>query len=395
MHILQVTPYYAPAYAYGGVVRAVEGMARALVARGHQVTVLTTDALDGERVYEGARDDWRDGVRVVRVPNIVPAWRARFNLSTPRHFRAVAQRLVPAADIVHCHEFRTVENLLVTPIAVEQAKPLVLSAHGTLNIGTGRGRLKRLWDTLFSPTVARRFDHIIALTATELAEAQALWPQFGRRRVPATFGIIPNGIHPSEFMELPSGEALRQRYQLGDGLVVLFMGRLHPRKGLLPLAQAFVRVAPPSARLLVVGPDEGMAAPLRALGDARIVLTGLLTGEERLSALSAADLFALPATGEGLSMAALEAMAAGLPLLLSPGCNLPEAEAAGAACIVPPTTDSLAVALEALLASADLREAMGKAARQLALARFTWEGVAEQLEAAYQRCIAQSASGGD
>ena len=54
MHILHLSPYYRPAYAFGGVVRAVEGIAGALAARGHQVTVLTTDALDQKRRY-GAR----------------------------------------------------------------------------------------------------------------------------------------------------------------------------------------------------------------------------------------------------------------------------------------------------------------------------------------------------
>lgn len=394
MHILHVTPYYAPAYAYGGVVRAVEGMARALVARGHRVTILTTDALDARQVYHGPLDEELDGVRVVRAPNIIPSWRGRFNLSTPRHFRAFAQMLVPSSDIVHCHEFRTVENLLATPVAFEHAKPLVLSAHGTLDRTTGRTRLKALWDRLLSSALAQRFDHIIALTAAERADIEMLWGQFGRRRIPPLFSVIPNGVNPLEFVNLPSGAALRNRYQLGDGLIVLFLGRLHPRKGALPLAQAFCRVAPPDARLLFVGPDEGIASELRALGDRRIVLTGLLTGEARLAAFGIADIFALPATGEGLPMAALEAMAAGLPLLLSPGCNLSEAEEVGAARIVPPLASSIAEALEELLADSALRANMGAAARQLALTRFTWRAVAEQLEMVYESCRVQSGSGG-
>lgn len=64
MHILHLSPYYKPAYAFGGVVRAVEGMAGALVKRGHQVTVLTTDALDQTARYGGAADEMADGVRV-------------------------------------------------------------------------------------------------------------------------------------------------------------------------------------------------------------------------------------------------------------------------------------------------------------------------------------------
>ena len=70
MRILHLTPYYKPAYAFGGVVRAVEGMARALVERGHQVTVLTTDAMDYKRRLSGAQDETIDGVRIIRCPNV-------------------------------------------------------------------------------------------------------------------------------------------------------------------------------------------------------------------------------------------------------------------------------------------------------------------------------------
>src|SRR5262245_46498926 len=113
LKILHVTPYYAPAYAYGGVVRAVEGMAMAMARRGHQVTVLTTDALDPTARYTGPMDEQRDGVRVLRARNLIP--RGQTNLSTPNTMQPIAHDLLPAADIVHCHEFRTVENLLVTP----------------------------------------------------------------------------------------------------------------------------------------------------------------------------------------------------------------------------------------------------------------------------------------
>src|SRR3954463_14373925 len=83
LNLLHLTPYYAPAYAFGGVTRAVEGMARALAARGHSVTVLTTDALSQTERYRGALDIDQDGVRVVRVPNRSVMLRGRLNLSTP------------------------------------------------------------------------------------------------------------------------------------------------------------------------------------------------------------------------------------------------------------------------------------------------------------------------
>lgn len=384
MHIVHVTPYYAPAYAYGGVTRSVEGMARALARRGHRVTVLTTDAYDRDSAYAGPLDEVKDGVRVRRARNFSLRLRARLNLSTPWGLRALAGEVIPEAEIVHVHEFRTVENLLVTPAAERLGKPLVVSPHGTLALGTGRSSLKQIWDALLSPAMARRFGCVTSLSAAEQAEAQALWQRWGAA---ARFVVIPNGIDPAEYADLPGREAFRQRYGLGDGPVCLFMARLHPRKGVEPLIRAFRQVAVPEARLVIAGPDEGLLEKLRGLGGEGVVFTGYLSGAERLAALAAADLLALPAVGEGLPMGVLEAMAAGLPVLISPGCNLPEAAAAGAGMEVEPTVEALAEALEALLSDPARRAEMGAAARRLVEARFTWDAAAGQLEDTYRNLI--------
>lgn len=383
MRILHITPYYAPAYAFGGVVRAVEGMARALARQGHDVTVLTTDALDHTARYTGPAEEIREGVRVVRVPNLSHPLRARLNLSTPPEMRRAAERLLPGMDVVHCHEFRTMENLLVLPIAERLGTLTVLSPHGTLTQSTGRSGFKRLWDRLLSPGIAQRIQHVIGLTQQEVESAAALWPTFGRRMMPTLFSVIPNGVDPQDFAPLPSGEDFRARYGLGAGPVVLFMGRLHPRKGVDVLARAFRQADVEGARLVIAGPDEGMIEALRPLLDARIILTGYLNTHERLEALAAADVFALPATGEGLSMAVLEALAAGLPVILSPGCNFPEAAACGAGLEVAPQVEPLAAALRSLLTDAPRRAAMGQHARHLIGERYTWDAVAAQLVAVY------------
>jgi glycosyltransferase involved in cell wall biosynthesis len=310
-------------------------------------------------------------------------------LSTPSGMRPIAQTLVPDADVVHCHEFRTVENLLVTPIAVEQHKPLVLSPHGTMALDTGRGKIKTGWDQLLGPTVARRFNLVIGLTQNEVETVKVVWKHFGRRKMKARFSVIPNGIDPTEFAHLKGGSKFREKHGLGSGPVCLFMGRLHARKGVDVLVPAFQQAAAhiPAARLLIVGPDEGMLTTLQTLADERTVFTGYLGGDERLAAFAAADMLALPATGEGLSMAVLEAMGAGLPVILSPGCNLPEAAEWGAGLEVEPQVEALAEALYTLLSDRRLRAEMSAAARQLVHERFTWDAVAEQLERVYEKLL--------
>jgi glycosyltransferase involved in cell wall biosynthesis len=378
MRILHVTPYYSPAYAFGGVVRAVEGLAKAQAAQGHQITILTTDALSLEaRLVAG--EETHNGIRIIRAKNW--AYRARrYNLSTPFSISSIAKNLLPQTDIVHLHEFRTVENLLIAPLAAKLNKPLILSPHGTTNTQTGRSSLKLLWDKLLSPRIAPKIAHVVALAEAELDDIQALWTQFGQTKT--GFSIVPNGVNLADFANLPNPVAFRQKFDLGDARIILFMGRLHARKGVEVLTRAFLQARLPNTKLLLAGPDEGMRVSLKSLANEDVILTGYLSGEERLAALAAASLFALPAIGEGLSMAVLEAMAAGLPVLLSPGCNFPEAETANAGKIVVSEVESLQAAMQAMFSDANLVQ-MGQNARQLIRERFTWERVLAQLDTVY------------
>lgn len=387
MHILQLTPYYAPAYAFGGVVRAVEGLAGALAARGHRITILTTDALDQRRRYTGPPDETRDDIRIVRCRNASVWLRGGLNLSTPRDLRRAAKAILPDVDVLHLHELRTAENLLVTPIAAAMSVPIALSPHGTINLGTGRSRLKRGWDRLLSRQLLSRIDHIIALTEAERVEAEQLWAALASRQ-PAT-SVIPNGVNPREFESLPAATEFRARFDLGAAPTVLYMGRLQARKGVDVLLRAFLAADVADSRLLIAGPDEGMLGKLRELaaGDERVVFAGYLDGSERLEALAAADVFALPAVGEGHSIAVLEALAAGLPVVLSPGCNMDEVADAEAGFVVEATVDAFAVALRRLLHDESLRQEMGMDARLLAREKYSWARAAADMERVYGRLL--------
>jgi len=395
VNLLHVIPYYAPAWAYGGSVRAATDLTRALAQAGHRVTVLTTDTLSQAERAPVLRETL-DGVEVLRVRNLSNALRGRLNLSTPRGMAAAARTLIAERqiDLIHCHELRTVENLRVVPVAKALGVPIVVSPHGTLPLNTGRPTFKRAWDWVPGRWLLLRFDAVIALTRDEAADARALW---AARGIDIPIYIVPNGVHPDEFAALPPRDAARTRWNLGAGPVVLFLGRLHERKGLQRLLPAFAGALEqvPEARLLVAGPDEGMLAALQAQARAlaleeRVIFTGLLTGPARLEALAAADLFALPAEGEGFSMAALEALACGLPVLLTPGCHFPEAAEAGAGVVVPREVEPLREALIALLADPDRRAAMSQQARALIAERYTWPQIVAQLEAAYASVIARA-----
>ncbi len=388
MHILHITPYYAPAYEYGGVVRAVEGMAGALMQRQHTITILTTDALNATtRIHRDQKEVTdSNGIRIIRAPNLSNALRWRYNLSLPLDLTQSARRIISQSrpDVVHLHEFRTAENLMLAKIFTENAIPIVMSPHGTLIYDTGRSLLKQVWDRLFSKQVASRIKHVIALTQQEKADVQRLWRTLKLKELPVS--VIPNGVHLPTTAEYHDAPAFLP--DVRNRRVVLFLGRLHQRKGVDVLLRAFKQADVPDTLLILAGPDQGMQAQLAPLLDERIVMTGYLDSAQREQALGVADVFALPATGEGLSMAVLEALSAGVPVLISPGCNLPDVADAGAGLIVAPQVDALAAALRQLLTHDQTAlQRMGENARQLAQERFSWPTIAAQLEAVYQHVL--------
>lgn len=392
LSVLHVTPYCAPAWAFGGVPRAVTDLASAQAAAGHRVAILTTDALDAT-TRTPVREEVRNGVRIVRALTLSPRLRASLNLSIPIGLSARARRLVEESPVhvVHCHELRTVENLIVVPKAAHRGAHVLVSPHGTLSYQTGRGRAKRAWDALVGHRLASLIGTVVALTDVEAAEARALWKALGAPLPDDGVAVVPNGVNADEFARLPPRSTFRDARALGEGPLILFLGRLAERKGLRLLVDAFAAVAPdmPNATLVLAGPDFGMRGVLatqamaRGVGH-RVVFPGLLTGEARLAVLAAADVFVLPAVGEGLSVAVLEAMACGLPVVLGAGCHFPEAVDAGAAVSAPADSAGLAAVLGQLMRSPSLRDIGGRG-RELVRQRYAWAGIVARLDAVYRR----------
>jgi glycosyltransferase involved in cell wall biosynthesis len=206
---------------------------------------------------------------------------------------------------------------------------------------------------------------------------------------------IPNGIFPEEFALLPARGTFRQQHpELGDAPYVLFLSRLHYKKGLDYLARAFEILATkvPNLRLVVVGPDGGARADFEArvagagLADRTHVL-GPLYGTEKLAALVAAAAFCLPSRQEGFSMAILEAMACGIPVVISENCNFPEVALASAGCVVPLEASALADALLRVVANPIAAKQMGECGRRLVRQHYTWPAIARLSIDNYEQAI--------
>ena len=172
---------------------------------------------------------------------------------------------------------------------------------------------------------------------------------------------------------------------------MLFLSRLHTKKGLDILAQAFVLLAGsyPYVDLVVAGPDGGARDAFVTLVDQlgiedRVHLTGPLYCNGKLRALVDASCFCLPSRQEGFSVAITEAMACGLPVVVSDACHFPEVKSAHAGAVVSLDPAEVASALAGILDNPAMASIMGRNGQRLVRENYTWPRIAEQTIQGYQ-----------
>ncbi|MHB8468462.1 MAG: glycosyltransferase [Gaiellaceae bacterium] len=354
MRILQVTSYYAPAWAYGGPPRVMSEFAAGLAGRGHEVTVLTTDVLDEERRARPRREVL-DGVRVERFPNLSNrlAWRTKKYV--PPGLVLAAARRIRGFDVVHATDVRTLPTAVAYLAARAAGVPFCLSAHGSLPGSPGfRGMLKDAYDAVLVHPMLERAALLLAQTGHE----ERLYRESGGQG--DAIELLPL---PLELRDVPARLEpgfLRARTGFPSELpVVLFLGRIHRLKGLgLLIAALEPLLRAGEAGLAVVGRDDGQWSELAVahaelLDAGAIRLVGPLYGLERFHAYADADVFSLtPRHWEETSLAALEAAATGTPLVLTEQADVPGLAEAGGGLVVPAEAEAIRAALRVALAAA-------------------------------------------
>jgi glycosyltransferase involved in cell wall biosynthesis len=372
----------------GGPAKACLEMARASAGRGHAVTIFATDR--GLAPDSGARPSTGGGVAIRYFPEQWP-----HALATSWPLASALMEEVSRFDVVHLHSLYLFTDWAAARACRAHGVPYILRPHGTLDPYQYRQHRWRKFaaEWLFQNRVTRHAAviHYTADDEMRLAEPYA----FG---VPGA--VIPLGLDLDAYATLPPKGEFRMRHpEIGARPIVLFLGRLHAKKGLDVLAHAFaicVRQGS-DAFLVIAGPDDGMlSATQRILADEgmaeRALFTGMVTGAEKLALLAEADLFVLPSHSENFGIAVVEALACGVPVLISPHVNLwREVESAGCGRIEPVEVGRVADGISVLLADPALRRTMGQKGRTLVANRFTWPRVADALDRLYKRVAAAGA----
>ena len=380
MRILCITGYYKPAYVYGGPVRSIPVMCEGLVRAGAQVTVFTTNA-NGPGQSLDVPTDRSVNVDGVEVHYFARSWPARLvPYYSPALGPACRTQMVDF-DVGYFCATWTYPMLAAARAARRASVPYVVSPMGSFM--TYALREKWLKKRLYFWAVERDLvDHAAAIRCTSVLERE----QLERFCAQPERVVIPEGLDLAVFSDLPERGRLRAALGLPPhAQLAVFVGRLSPEKRLDLTVEAFARVAGqvPEAHLAIIGPDSGSGQATRervqALGmEKQVHLLGLLTGNDLLQAYADADLLVQLSGHENFGMVIVEAMASGLPVLLSDRVGLAEeVRQVGAGCVVSSSVEEIARTWSWMLSTSDARQ-MSARGRELAQ-RFSIDVVTRQM----------------
>jgi glycosyltransferase involved in cell wall biosynthesis len=384
LKIAHVTPYYLPAWRYGGPIRSVHGLCRALAAAGHDVHVFTTN-VDGPGELDvpiGVPVDV-DGVEVWYFPIGV----LRRLYSSPQLTQAFSQR-VTEFDIVHIHAVFLLPTLQAARAALKAGVPYVVSPRGVLVSELFRRKsfwIKTLWMKLFDNFT---MEQAAAIHVTSRREGDEM-AHFGLRLRKVC--MIPNGVElpAAQEGELSSAVAAAIRHER----MVLFIGRVSWEKGVDRLIRALPYV--PDTFLAIAGNEDSAygrrmreLATCLAVSD-RLAFVGQVHGADKVALFSHAILLVLPSYSENFGNVVLEAMAAGCPVVVSEEVGAADAvREAKAGLVSRGDPEQLAGNIHAILENASLREKMSEAGMHAVREQYSWGIVASNMLVTYFEILA-------
>lgn len=364
----------------GGPPRVIAGLAAGQHALGHDVALVSSDRPRAPGV---------DAFLAAHLDPLPPRATVR-----PKFFVSIATRrrldaALRGADVAHLHGIWPPVTLLAGQTCHRLGVPYVLAPHGSLHAAALAEKpwRKRLGFAALGYAALCR--HAAALHLLNADEGRI--PP--RVPVPARREVIPNGVFPADF-ERPTPTLDAALPALDGAPYVLFLGRLHPGKGCDLLGEAFGRIAArfTDHHLVAIGPDQGGAAALREAAGRhgyreRLHLPGPRFGPAKHAALRHAAVFCLPSRHEGHSVATLEAMGHGRPVVVSAACHVPEVETVGAGRVVALDAAPLAEALATVLEDPAAADAMGARGRAHVLENHPWPVIAARTIELYRALV--------
>ena len=314
MKLAFVSPYYYPAM-IGGIEWYLYHVTRRLAGKGHEVHMYTTDS-DG-RGGRLPREETAEDVVVHRIPTLLDtSYRLKI---WPKLISRLSR---DSFDVVHAFDYAQFHDLAVALSRRSSSWPAAVSVYD-IHSEIPRGILKsiplKLFDHLGAGLLLKEFDGVLVRTPYHYSFTDGLG--IPRERV----FIAPPGIDEAYFKGNKTEESLklRFRYAADDKILLLYVGRIHPIKGIETLIRSLplLKKEKLNAHLLVVGPDQvGYARHLKEIAELTGVLeevtfTGFVDEGEKILLQKAADVAVLPSSFEGFGQSLIQAMAQGTPVI--------------------------------------------------------------------------------
>lgn len=392
LRVLQVVQSYYPAFVYGGPIFSIHYACQALARQGVAIEVATTNA-NGKSKLEV-----ETGSPILFEPNYLVRYYndtiiSRFSWDFTIHLWTNLKN----AKVVHLQDVFSTYAAWTLMLAKLARKPILISARGTFipwGLQSKRPWLKKLWLAfLVRPFVGN--GKRVSWHATSDQERMEILAQFPKARV----HIIPNGIDSEAFdkLSVPSRNDYFARFFSNSNVapdrakVLVGLGRLHAKKTFDVAIRALhvIGDAQPDTVLLIAGADDGVKESLAKLVaelglSSRVALVGEVNGSDKIFFLKGADMFLFPSHGENFGNVALEALAAGVPVIASRNTPWAEIERQGAGLWVDNTPEAFAIAIAKLL-DRNL-EGLREQARRLA-SQYEINVIAKQFKTVYEDMI--------
>ncbi len=384
MKILFIAPYIGATY--GGTSKIVTELVEAIGRLGVSIDLITTYA-NGSNNLDVPLNEWISE-KSYRVQYFNCWYRDDFIIS-PSLINWLFKN-VNNYDIVHSQTIFAPMISVAHSICKYFHVPYIVTPHGMLEPWalSYKAWKKKIYYKLFENPSIQNSSAIQATSSFELKNINSL-------KFKNTV-FVPNGIRHQEFETLPNPELFYQQFPETRGkTLILFLGRIDPKKGLDLLAPAFAKVYNqfPHTHLVVAGPDnigfmdKAQNYFLQAGCLDAVTFTGMVSGVLKYAALSAANLYVAPSYSEGFSISILEGMASGLPCIITTACNFPEAAKAKAAHVVEININAIANALIECLSNPQQTTEMGDRAREFIFQNYTWDRAADKLIQVYKSVI--------
>ncbi|KAF5050306.1 N-acetyl-alpha-D-glucosaminyl L-malate synthase [anaerobic digester metagenome] len=378
MKILQVIPYFAPRW--GGDVNVCYSLSKELSKLGHDVTIITTD-FEYDQGYARSLEN----VKVIpfrRVANL------GMFLYSP-DMKGWLRSNISKYDIVHLHSFRSYQNNIVSKYAKKFNVPYIVQPHGSLPRIVEKESLKQLYDVVWGNEILKSASKIIAVSGNEVE-------QFRQVGIPdGQITVIPNGVNYVSPASLPPAGQFREQYGIHEKHIILYVGRIHKRKGIDFLIRAFNSFIQTwigdDVTLVIIGPDDGYRSVLEGLVEQlglsdKVRFIGFIPS--LAAAYQDADVLVYPSTYEIFGLVPFEALLCGTPVIVTDDCGCGELikEAECGYLVHYGDVAGLAETLRSALEHLDVNRGMVEAGRRYVEKRLVWESVVKQVEGMYEGC---------